>query len=225
MITVTVLQNGIKSVSASKGARLLDVLREHGFMISAACGGFGRCGKCRVKIVKGVVEGASADKEGFVLACKATIVGDVTVELPLQKGVGLTDYVPKDSPRDGKKGLGAAVDIGTTTIAAAIVDLQTGAVLERESELNAQSPYGADVVSRISAARDSLATLKGVIRKQVNSLLNRMMRGEKQLAEVVIVGNTTMLHIFAGENPEGIGKYPLRRYLQGKGYTAALKWS
>ena len=66
-------------------------------------------------------------------------------------------------PGAGKHGLGIAIDLGTTTIAAQLVDLCAGTVQGVETELNPQARFGSDVMSRIRAALDG-EDLTGVVR-------------------------------------------------------------
>jgi uncharacterized 2Fe-2S/4Fe-4S cluster protein (DUF4445 family) len=110
---------------------------------------------------------------------------------------------------------GVAVDIGTTTVAAYLVDFGTGEVLTAASCLNSQRAWGADVIARIDhAGKDpsNLAYLAGLARTDLTSLANRLLAsveaGHDALREVSVVGNTTMLHLFAGIDPAGIAVAP-----------------
>ncbi len=110
---------------------------------------------------------------------------------------------------------GLAVDIGTTTVVGAIVDLNTGAVAAVKSSLNSQAPFGADVISRVSHTmlnQDGLATLQSRIVDTINALLGELivMSGVRRenIYECVAVGNATMLHLFLGIDPEAISVAP-----------------
>lgn len=100
---------------------------------------------------------------------------------------------------------GAAVDIGTTSVAIALVDLLEGTVLKVVSTENEQAAYGVDVISRISFAnesRQSAVLLQDAIRRTINHLLNELKRETnvslKDIIKMTIVGNTTMHHLFTG---------------------------
>ncbi|EGW38671.1 ASKHA domain-containing protein [Desulfosporosinus sp. OT] len=100
---------------------------------------------------------------------------------------------------------GAAVDIGTTSVAVALVDLLRGTVLKVVSTENEQTAYGADVISRISFANESkhnAALLQDAIRKTINRLLNELNQATnvslREIVKMTIVGNTTMHHLFIG---------------------------
>ena len=111
--------------------------------------------------------------------------------------------------------LGAAVDIGTTTVACYLADLATGKVIATESAMNPQVAYGEDVLSRISFATqepDGLTTLQTAIAGEVNRLLKcaTVQAGAKpeEIMDMVVVGNTTMHHLFLGLTPRYIGRAP-----------------
>ncbi|HBQ64228.1 MAG TPA: ferredoxin, partial [Clostridiales bacterium] len=101
--------------------------------------------------------------------------------------------------------LGLAVDIGTTTLAAALVDLPTGAVLAREGTYNPQASYGSDIISRIIYAEETpggLETLRKCVVDAIDGLaaqlLARVGHPASAICSVVIAGNTVMTGIFYG---------------------------
>jgi len=110
---------------------------------------------------------------------------------------------------------GLAVDIGTTTVVGAIVNLQTGAVEAVKSTLNGQASFGADVISRASYTMmepDGLAQLTERILTTINDLVQELSAtcGVRldQIYEAVVVGNATMLHLLLGIHPEPISVAP-----------------
>ncbi len=113
--------------------------------------------------------------------------------------------VDMEPPGSTKDMLGVALDIGTTTIAAGLVDVGTGRIIALDAEMNPQINYGADVVSRILFTRHSpekRGKLQEELIKGLNRLLLRMCRvaGKKRerIFEATVVGNTTMLHFLLG---------------------------
>lgn len=113
----------------------------------------------------------------------------------------------------GAAGFGIAVDIGTTTLAAQIVDLGSGQVLASASSVNRQRSFGADVISRIEAASGgSGGKLQGLIRADISSLvgslLDQVQAQARDVKRVVIAGNTTMGHLLMGYPCETLGVYP-----------------
>lgn len=127
---------------------------------------------------------------------------------------------------------GAAVDIGSTTIALYLCDLENGEILAAESEMNPQIVYGEDVMSRIQytiANPDGLEKLHNAVIDTLNQLLERAVqtvnankRGESDLEEnsrrneismqdileIVMVGNSAMHHLFLNLSPRYLGVAP-----------------
>jgi uncharacterized 2Fe-2S/4Fe-4S cluster protein (DUF4445 family) len=111
-----------------------------------------------------------------------------------------------------------AVDIGTTTVVAYLVDLigsRRGEVLDFVSGLNEQKGRGGDVISRIEYCMqkpENLDELGGRIRAQLEKMIDRLVKRNNLEIEciglVTVAGNTTMTHIFSGFNPEGIASAP-----------------
>ena len=111
--------------------------------------------------------------------------------------------------------VGAALDIGTTTLALYICDLTSGDVLAVESDLNPQLEFGGDVMSRIQyclADPTGLEVLHKAIIKAVNRLLVRGAADAgittDDILELVMVGNTTMQHLFLNLSPAHLGVAP-----------------
>ncbi len=106
---------------------------------------------------------------------------------------------------EGARILGLAVDLGTTKIAAYLLDLESGEVLAVRGAMNPQISYGEDVISRIAYTNDKEGgreTLQGKTVAVLNGMIAEMC-GEvdvssEQIVEAVIVGNTAMHHLLAG---------------------------
>ncbi|MDP4158517.1 MAG: ASKHA domain-containing protein [Bacillota bacterium] len=100
---------------------------------------------------------------------------------------------------------GVAVDIGTTSVATALVDLNKGEIMKVVSTENGQTAYGADVISRITFARESQENamkLRTAVRRTINNLLEELSVRSKvntnEIFKMTIVGNTTMQHLLLG---------------------------
>lgn len=103
-----------------------------------------------------------------------------------------------------RSGFGAAIDLGTTTIVARVYNLATGELVHRAALLNPQQRIAADVMGRISAAMDGrLAELRDLARGALRDCLSGY-----DISEAVVVGNTTMLYLFAGESPKSYAVAP-----------------
>ena len=111
--------------------------------------------------------------------------------------------------------LGLAVDVGTTTVAGFLCDLDSGQVLASESMMNPQTPYGDDVMARITYAMtrpDGLDKMHAAIIEGLNTIVARVCETAgyqpEDIAEAVLVGNTCMDHIFLNIFPKYVGVSP-----------------
>ncbi len=116
---------------------------------------------------------------------------------------------------DTARNLGVAVDVGTTTMAAYLTDLDSGETLEKASCLNPQRAHGGDVISRADYAAQSgenLMALRrqvtGAIEDMTGRMLDKAGLGMKDVRHVVAVGNTIMMHLLLGLDPRHIAASP-----------------
>jgi uncharacterized 2Fe-2S/4Fe-4S cluster protein (DUF4445 family) len=130
--------------------------------------------------------------------------------------------------------LAVAVDLGTTTIAASLVDTVSGAVLAREGGLNPQRPYGADVVSRLEyacrgeAGRRTLSHLVNAeLERLAEALLSRAGASAAALSSVAVAANPTMSHLLLDLPVESLAFPPYRPMDTGahRVATGSLGWS
>ena len=110
---------------------------------------------------------------------------------------------------------GLAVDIGSTTVAAYLCDLRTGAVLATESAMNPQISFGEDLMSRVSYVMmhdDGTEKMHDAIIKALNKLAGQAAHTAglkvRDIHELVVAGNTTMIHLFLGVDPRELGGTP-----------------
>ena len=215
-----------KVLRVKRGTPLQDVLFAHG--VEFPCGGRGRCKGCTIKVLAGSLPITEEDTqklsaaelaEGWRLACRAQAEGDLKIELAQWEAAILTDdSVFVFTPRAG---LGIAIDLGTTTIVAQLIDLQTGHVLAVRAALNAQAKYGADIMSRVevAVARKGQQTLQNLVRKQIGRLTQELVTAGsvagREIESVVLVGNTVMHHLFCGINLEPLSHYPFEAVSPG----------
>jgi uncharacterized 2Fe-2S/4Fe-4S cluster protein (DUF4445 family) len=185
------------------------------FGVEFPCGGTSFCGGCGVRILKGslpitgpdlsVFSAAELD-DGWRLACQAR----ADMPLVLECGQWHMDILTDNSgiSMGCKSGLGIGIDVGTTTVAAQLVDMATGSVLAVETNLNPQSSFGSDVMSRIKAALSG-SDLTTVVRQTLRQMVVKLATGrELEIAEVVLVGNTVMHHLFSGLDVEPLAHAP-----------------
>ena len=205
-----------RAVEAHCGESLLEVLRRAGVPIAAPCGGAGTCGKCAVEVHR-----ASAHGWERVLACQTPAEDGMEVRLGTTGSLLVEDGAPdldrllarftRDDAAPGD--LGVAVDLGTTTVAAYLIDLRAGRLLAHGGEANPQASFGADVISRIQACREGkLAELQraaaGCVRDLAAALCARASADAARITRWAVAGNTVMQHILCGASPESIGAYP-----------------
>jgi uncharacterized 2Fe-2S/4Fe-4S cluster protein (DUF4445 family) len=110
---------------------------------------------------------------------------------------------------------GAAVDIGSTTVALYLCNLRTGEILAAESEMNPQIVYGEDVMSRIQYTiehKDGLEKLHKAIIATLNKLMKQAAKTAGietgEILEMVLVGNSTMHHLLLNLPPKDLGLAP-----------------
>ena len=312
-----------KKVTVPQGHNLIRCAMDAGVHINASCGGEGVCGKCRVIVEEGEVEGGISAKlkkedqeKGYCQACLATVSSDVVIRVPIESEIDasvlnlqstprqtariqemnldelkekglfmppvekkyleipepdaqdnlpdvtrLVSYlqiehnehrlvvelpvirkIPDLLRRDGFKitatlarpvqsgrktqiiniqpgdttnrNYAIALDIGTTTIYAQLIDLITGKVLAQFGEYNAQISYGEDVISRIVYAEKSggLEKLSEVVISTINKLIRKLVRRAKididEISSITLAGNTTMTQLLLKINPRYIRRSP-----------------
>lgn len=166
------------------GVTVLDAAKAAGVAIEATCAGRGTCGACGVRILSGEVASADElerrslgpDSGNLRLACRARVCGPVTVRPLIRSRVtgGASGEVPPGSR------LAVGVDLGTTSVVAAVVDARTGRELGRAVTANEQRSFGADVMSRISAAYAGQGPV-----------LEQLARDSIEAAIVAALGDTT----------------------------------
>ncbi|MDR2350630.1 MAG: ASKHA domain-containing protein [Deltaproteobacteria bacterium] len=119
-----------------------------------------------------------------------------------------------DPYEDDETHYALAVDVGTTSVWARLVNLATGEVLPSVADLNGQIAFGEDVISRIVYAgkKDGLSKLQGLVAETINNLLGRLEETypgyRKKTRLVFAAGNTTMSHLLAGVDPKNIRLAP-----------------
>ena len=199
--TITVLPHNIK-FSVAHGTNLLTALTQNGVFLEAPCGGRGSCGKCSVKC-----RAADAEEYQTVRSCHTSVTSDLTVLLDADREGGLWKVSSLSSRTAGEVGM--VLDIGTTTLAACLIDKATGETLAKASMLNPQGAFGADVLSRISAFGEGKGEeMRTAVADATNRLIAQFSSTGVQIEALFVVGNPTMLHLFIGVDPTGIGSYP-----------------
>ena len=185
------------TVAVEQDTTLLQAQIEAGLRPDAPCAGHGTCGKCLVRL-----DGKK------VLACQTKVDRDMTVWLREEDEVRiLTEGLTAAVTPDGTDDYVLAVDIGTTTVVAYLLDGHTGALLSRASAMNPQSQFGADVISRIEYAlqgggEELSGCIRDCLRELTDEAADKACISPDAIAHAAIVGNTAMHHLLLGIDPK-----------------------
>ena len=288
-----------KTLSGQEEQSLHEILSsDEQALLESPCGGKGKCGKCKCKILEGITSPVTdqekkllsdRDREnGVRLACLTRPESDLTIKVRVntsvhimakgvdfdteilpnirkthvkldppsledqrddfarlkeQLGSGIfhmplkelyklprilrendynvtavhdRNYIITVEPNDtSKNNFGIAVDIGTTTVVAYLIDLSTGKQIDVASGLNKQKAHGQDVISRINYTLqhdDGIEQLRKRIINQINNMIwdlaERNNIAIENIYSITLAGNTTMLHLAAGLPPGNIASVP-----------------
>jgi len=204
-----------KQITVNTGTPLIDVLHEFG--VEFPCGGKGTCGRCKVKLLQGelladTIQQQKLDKlrlgKNWRLSCFCKVESDITIEIAQFEDIILADNTTfRFKP---KEGFGIAVDVGTTTLVAQLLDLKTGHVLDVATALNPQVKFGADLISRIQSCLDGKQEeMQMLIREKTGEMIRSLLeKNPVEISKMVLVGNTAMHHIFSGLNVQPLSFYP-----------------
>ncbi len=220
---------------------IADVCRRHELPLNTRCGQQGWCEGCLIELVRGRLRHRDDDtiltaagepvtcrgcayfvlpgEEVFIrvperslLAYAPQVVSSFRLNVPASHDPLLPTGVAQ--ARVGM--IGAAIDVGTTTVVVMLLDLATGRVLAQAASFNHQMHMADDVLTRINLCMtdpDMVGRMQeAVVRKTIMPLL-RQAAGEAgasidDLAVLVAAGNTTMLHLLAGVDPSPMGTAP-----------------
>ena len=215
MYQLTVLRNKTVTKIPFEGEQSLDaVLIGAGLSVAHPCGGRGTCGKCAVEITGAISPPDEAEQRaGTRLSCRVILLGDATVT-PYDADAGMRIESEARTATAAKRPMagrfGAAVDIGTTTVALRVYDLENGALMGQAAALNPQRSIAADVMGRIDAAtRGELTLLQKQITDCIAALLAEATAGKGITVDALVLsGNTTMLYLLVGREPSSLATAP-----------------
>ena len=231
--TVTVrFEDTESTVQAQRGSTVAQAAREAGCPIDVPCGGRGVCGGCGVLVTQGALAppdeaefaGLRRAPNGVRLACRARVDGPVTLRTVHSRSVRGLPQTEVRRPAPSASDIGgptvAAVDLGTSTLAAVVVDAQSRAEIGRGAVLNRQSVWGADVLSRISAAASGEAdSLREAAESSVIDALSAACSDEgaclQGIRRLVIAGNSAMSGLLLGLDVTSLEAYPFEAPYSG----------
>jgi uncharacterized 2Fe-2S/4Fe-4S cluster protein (DUF4445 family) len=203
-----------KTVTVPAGTCLSEVAARAGFALRTHCGGAGTCGKCQVLV-----------NNKKVLACQTAVESDLDIFVPASSlrnneadVVVQLDGSPAEraARRTGHR-YGAAVDIGTTTLAAELHDFSGKVPVQTAARPNPQRKFGDDVISRIQKVMENpsaLIDMQRLIVEAVNDMTAELSEKAgitpQEISIMVVSGNTVMQSLFFGIDPSPLGSHPFR---------------
>ena len=220
-------------LKCSANKRIIDSIREANISFDAPCAGKGTCGKCLVDIINddGSIDRVKAcqtipDKDLLIRLSKANEMVFDQANLLVQESIDRKDNEIKqvdikqvdikssginkaENMASNRKSFKIAIDIGTTTVVAA---LRTSNGLKMASRLNSQRIYGADVVSRIKAQASHRLELQKCLIDDILSLVHELCQAPEKDISLLIAANTTMIHLLMAYPAEGLAVYPFKAH-------------
>ncbi|MDZ7796864.1 MAG: ASKHA domain-containing protein [Candidatus Marinimicrobia bacterium] len=228
------INSSVRTLVCRKGMRITEALQQHRISLPTPCGGYGTCGKCRLRFSGSAPVPSPADRnhftgkelgDGYRLACQHKVeknteifidTSSLQTFLPVLK-YGLQIKIDTDPEIETEKteGLiyGAAVDLGTTSIVVSLIDLRNGERIGLQSARNPQSVHGTDIISRATAAAGSVNVLRDMRQaavKKIKELLEILTKDTKNIYQIVLAGNAVMSHIFMGSSLDKLIKAPYK---------------
>lgn len=215
-------------IDCNRDETVLDALRRQGITIKAFCNGKHKCGKCRVlcedeemcKPSRAEIDLLTDEERaaGVRLACflcpekgnvkdlKVTVLDELLNSAPILTG---TDSI-EDGDLSGE-GIFAAIDLGTTTIAAKLID--NGRIAHTLCRQNSQCSFGADVISRSEASiGGKKGELSACLKNDIDEIINAFPYDPDYL---VLAGNTTIIHLLMEYPLNDMVNFPFKPHYSG----------
>ena len=258
--TATVTHDG-QSVAAETGKTIFDYADELSVRVPTSCGRSGHCHECIVEIKRGMdALSPPSETETFLrppyrLACQAILQQanqhlefgllrrspqiltaqpspSLDLDPPISRRGDAVFYEGEQIDQHREHVYGIAVDVGTTTVVAELVDLESGQSIFTSSFENPQRFAGSDVMNRISY---DAGEFRGEMHNAIINALNEEIRDlcrnleitRHEIYEIVVVGNSTMRDLFFNLDVQSIGQKPYKsiienEMLDGKRHTTSL---
>ncbi|WP_378953569.1 ASKHA domain-containing protein [Pelosinus sp. sgz500959] len=237
------------SIDVYADETLLSAAKRAGLMIDSPCNGNGTCGKCKVKVsVPGkpqeIVLACNTDVQNDavveIIECQdngnlqikhdglaSTVEIDARIHKEYSRERDVTrvyrngQLIVEERGNTERESYGLAIDIGTTTLVVALVNLLTGQELATVGALNPQSRLAQDVLSRVRYAskEEGLLEMNQLLIEELNQMIGQITTdaqiSSERIYELVFSGNTCMLHLATNTNPVTLGKYPYTPIVRG----------
>lgn len=209
---------------------LSSALLASGLPFEQPCAGRGTCLKCKVMAEGGLnpldeheLTGLTPPEQAahYRLACRARVLGDVSVMLAPIVVYSNKIFHASDDHRRRAVPLGLAIDLGSTTVAAFVKTLDEGVVCAGAGALNQQTAFGADVISRLAAAQIGPETARRVSVLAISSIVQAVdalrlgPNARARVRKVTIVGNCAMHHLLLRLPVDSLAGLPFQPYSKG----------
>lgn len=223
------------------GETIKEALERNGYLAPTSCNNRKLCGHCRVWIdaehdlpptPHRLITPEQARK-GMRLSCRMHPEEDLVIRLthdfPPEREPSPAEVAPVRTDQDDTRRVGLSLDLGTTTLVASLVDMETGSRLAQASLLNPQIRYGQDAMTRIDmgSSRDGLEELARAVHGGIRKLVMRLCRHSEMspmdIRDAVVGGNTAMLQLCAGIDPSPLGQAPFDVDIEGGRCYSARK--
>lgn len=206
---------------------LSELLAAAGIPLNTRCRGRGLCQGCLVEVAGETLRACQCradDLPASIVTVPEASLGDRRLH-----GVQAFEVCPDAPAPRPREGLGLAIDIGTTTVAICLWDLQSGACLATAAGANEQRAFGDNVLSRIDHAAQAghsrdlqRALVKDSLAPLLRDVLRRAGRNAAEITEAEAAGNTIMLHTLAGVSLAGFRTWPFHPvFLEEQTFSAA----
>ncbi len=231
----------IRVEAAEQQRSIADLCRRHELPLNTRCGQQGWCDGCLIELVRGRLRHLREDRVLEVtdgpVTCRGCAHGvlpgeEVAIRVParsllayrpqvvstfrLRVSASHDPLLPPGAARAKPGMVGAAVDVGTTTVVVMLIDLASGRVLAQTARFNHQMHLADDVLTRINLCMTDPTMLRQLQEAVVQQTILPLLREAADAAEVAlhdvgvmtVAGNATMTHLLAGVDPSPMGTAP-----------------
>lgn len=229
--TITIEPTG-KSIRASEGETLKSALEKAGYIFPMNCNGMGTCSNCRVQFLSPAPKMKAVEKQMFGpkslyrMSCMHQVVSDCSIILPMMTEMLNVKSITAIELPGGQDGYGLGVDLGTTTVAVYLIDLQSGTIMDQTSFLNPQMVLGGDVMTRLKVAAEGYGLqelrnhILGAMTRSISKMLKTHSLRRNRIKAMIVAGNTVMTHLFLGVNTSSLEGVPFQSSLQAHDWLA-----
>lgn len=215
----------IRQIEVEVNTILGESIAATGLPLEQPCAGRGTCGKCKVLVESGVAPPDEIELSHLThgelaldnrLACRARVQSDARVVLSPIVVYSNKNFRSSQRYKRDNIPLGLGIDLGSTTVAAFLTTLDNGQVCAGAASLNQQTVFGADVISRLAAARrdpvnqDRLRRLALASINQAVDSLSLSRRIWQRIVRISVVGNVAMHHLLTGLPIDSLAVMPFQ---------------